>query len=114
MRMEGGVLEEWDASAEVLQSDTMDQFRTFQMCERLLHNPSKLANQLLFQIPPHRQAMLIERYVFRPPAVCASNWHNVWPLVRLALLRAHDCPASVALHLALHEIIISICDSLSS
>uniref|UniRef100_A0AAY5KHX3 Fibroblast growth factor (acidic) intracellular binding protein a n=1 Tax=Esox lucius TaxID=8010 RepID=A0AAY5KHX3_ESOLU len=62
VRMEGGVLEECEASAEVLHSDTMDQYRTFQMCERLLHSPAKLANQLLFQIPPHRQAMLIERY----------------------------------------------------
>ncbi|CDQ77108.1 unnamed protein product [Oncorhynchus mykiss] len=62
VRMEGGVLEECEASAEVLRSDTMDQYRTFQMCERLLHSPAKLANQLLFQIPPHRQAMLIERY----------------------------------------------------
>lgn len=59
--MEGGVLEECEASAEVLLSDTMDQYRTFQMCERLLYSPSKLGNQLLFQIPPHRQAMLIER-----------------------------------------------------
>lgn len=61
VRMEGGVLDECEASADVLQSDTMDQYRTFQMCERLLHSPAKLANQLLFQIPPHRQAMLIER-----------------------------------------------------
>uniref|UniRef100_A0A673JTN6 Acidic fibroblast growth factor intracellular-binding protein B-like n=1 Tax=Sinocyclocheilus rhinocerous TaxID=307959 RepID=A0A673JTN6_9TELE len=36
--------------------------QTFQMCERLLPHPAKLANQLLFQIPPDRQAMLIERY----------------------------------------------------
>uniref|UniRef100_A0A8C9YVL4 Fibroblast growth factor (acidic) intracellular binding protein a n=1 Tax=Sander lucioperca TaxID=283035 RepID=A0A8C9YVL4_SANLU len=62
VRMEGGVMEECEASADVLLSDTMDQYRTFQMCERLLHSPSKLANQLLFQIPPNRQAMLIERY----------------------------------------------------
>uniref|UniRef100_A0AAY4D9I8 Acidic fibroblast growth factor intracellular-binding protein n=2 Tax=Denticeps clupeoides TaxID=299321 RepID=A0AAY4D9I8_9TELE len=62
VRMDGGVLDGCDASAEVLRSDTMDQFRTFQMCERLLHNPAKLANQLLFQIPPDRQAMLIDRY----------------------------------------------------
>ncbi|XP_023650969.1 fibroblast growth factor (acidic) intracellular binding protein a isoform X2 [Paramormyrops kingsleyae] len=62
VRMEGGVLEEYEASTDVLLSDTMDQFRTFQMCERLLHTPAKLANQLLFQIPPHRQTMLIERY----------------------------------------------------
>ncbi|KAG9339010.1 hypothetical protein JZ751_024413 [Albula glossodonta] len=61
-RAEGGVLQRFDASVEVLHSDTMDQFRTFQMCERLLHCPSKLANQLLFQIPPQRQAVLIERY----------------------------------------------------
>lgn len=62
VRIEGGVMEECEASAEVLLSDTMDQYRTFQMCERLLHHPAKLANQLLFQIPPDRQAMLIERY----------------------------------------------------
>uniref|UniRef100_A0A3Q2XG78 Fibroblast growth factor (acidic) intracellular binding protein a n=1 Tax=Hippocampus comes TaxID=109280 RepID=A0A3Q2XG78_HIPCM len=62
VRMEGGALDECEANADVLLSDTMDQYRTFQMCERLLHSPSKLANQLLFQIPPHRQAMLIERY----------------------------------------------------
>lgn len=55
-------MEECEASPDVLMSDTMDQFRTFQMCERLLQNPAKLANQLLFQIPPDRQAMLIERY----------------------------------------------------
>ncbi|XP_067113484.1 acidic fibroblast growth factor intracellular-binding protein B-like [Osmerus mordax] len=51
-----------DVSAEVLHSDTMDQFRTFHMCERLLHCPVKLSNQLLFQIPPQSQSMLIERY----------------------------------------------------
>ncbi|KAK1904367.1 Acidic fibroblast growth factor intracellular-binding protein B [Dissostichus eleginoides] len=62
VRIDGGVMEECEASADVLLSDTMDQYRTFQMCERLLHSPSKLGNQLLFQIPPHRQAMLIERY----------------------------------------------------
>uniref|UniRef100_A0A3Q4FXR3 Fibroblast growth factor (acidic) intracellular binding protein a n=1 Tax=Neolamprologus brichardi TaxID=32507 RepID=A0A3Q4FXR3_NEOBR len=60
--MEGGVMDECEASKDVLLSDTMDQYRTFQMCERLLHSPAKLANQLLFQIPPHRQIMLIERY----------------------------------------------------
>lgn len=60
--MEGGVLDEIEATADVLLSDTMDQYRTFQMCERLLHTPTKLANQLLFQIPPHRQIMLIERW----------------------------------------------------
>lgn len=63
IRMEAGALQECEANAEVLHSDTTDQFRTFQMCERLLQSPSKVANQLLFQIPPHRQTMLIERSV---------------------------------------------------
>lgn len=63
VRMEGGVMEECEASADVLLSDTMDQYRTFQMCERWLHCPTKLGNQLLFQIPPNRQAVLIERCV---------------------------------------------------
>ncbi|XP_055034994.1 fibroblast growth factor (acidic) intracellular binding protein a isoform X2 [Misgurnus anguillicaudatus] len=62
VRIDGGIMEECEASVEDLLSDTMDQYRTFQMCERLLHHPSKLANQILFQIPPDRQAMLIERY----------------------------------------------------
>ncbi|KAK1150855.1 acidic fibroblast growth factor intracellular-binding protein isoform X1 [Acipenser oxyrinchus oxyrinchus] len=62
MRMKSGILEQSGASQDVLESDTMDHYRTFQMTERLLHNPSKLVNQLLFQIPPHRQNMLIERY----------------------------------------------------
>ena len=61
VRMEGGVMAECEASADVLLSDTMDQYRTFQMCERLLYSPAKLGNQLLFQIPPHLQAILIER-----------------------------------------------------
>lgn len=61
VRIDGGIMEECEASVEVLLSDTMDQYRTFQMCERLLHHPAKLANQIIFQIPPDRQAMLIER-----------------------------------------------------
>ena len=60
--MEAGELRDCDVSTDVVLSDTMDQFRTFQMCEKLLHSPSKLANQLLFQIPPQKQAMMIERY----------------------------------------------------
>ena len=61
VRMEGGVLDECEANADVVLSDTMDQYRTFHMCERLLHSPAKLANQLLYQITPHRQTILIER-----------------------------------------------------
>ncbi|XP_028658729.1 fibroblast growth factor (acidic) intracellular binding protein a [Erpetoichthys calabaricus] len=62
IRMKSGILEQFGTTEDVLESDTMDHYRTFQMTERLLHHPSKLVNQVLFQIPPHRQAMLIERY----------------------------------------------------
>ncbi|KAM6969996.1 acidic fibroblast growth factor intracellular-binding protein B [Aplochiton taeniatus] len=62
MRVEGGVLMRCEASGEVLYSDTMDQFRTFQMCERFLHCPTTMAHQLLFQITSEHQSMLIERY----------------------------------------------------
>ncbi|XP_023843686.1 acidic fibroblast growth factor intracellular-binding protein B isoform X2 [Salvelinus sp. IW2-2015] len=62
VRMDEGALLECEANAEVLTSDTMDQFRTFQMCERLLHSPTKLGSQLLYQIPAQNQRILIERY----------------------------------------------------
>ncbi|XP_068785684.1 acidic fibroblast growth factor intracellular-binding protein [Struthio camelus] len=61
-RLRGDVLAGTGASVAVLQSDTMDHYRTFHMLERLLHAPPKLVQQLLFQIPPSRQAMLVERY----------------------------------------------------
>ncbi|XP_069739188.1 acidic fibroblast growth factor intracellular-binding protein [Phaenicophaeus curvirostris] len=61
-RLQGGVLERTGTSVSVLQSDTRDHYRTFQMLERLLHAPPRLLQQLLFQIPPSRQAMLVQRY----------------------------------------------------
>ncbi|XP_004852419.1 acidic fibroblast growth factor intracellular-binding protein isoform X2 [Heterocephalus glaber] len=61
-RVRSGILEQTGATAAVLQSDTMDHYRTFHMLERLLHAPPKLLHQLIFQIPPSRQALLIERY----------------------------------------------------
>uniref|UniRef100_H3B071 FGF1 intracellular binding protein n=1 Tax=Latimeria chalumnae TaxID=7897 RepID=H3B071_LATCH len=62
-RSQSGILEQASATSDVLGSDTMDHYRTFQMLERLLHHPTKLVNQLLFQIPPHMQALLIENSV---------------------------------------------------
>ncbi|XP_060031983.1 acidic fibroblast growth factor intracellular-binding protein isoform X2 [Erinaceus europaeus] len=62
LRVRAGILEQTGATAAVLQSDTMDHYRTFHMLERLLHAPPKLLHQLVFQIPPSRQALLIERY----------------------------------------------------
>eukprot|EP00062_Callorhinchus_milii_P027672 gi/632991255/ref/XP_007884544.1/ PREDICTED: acidic fibroblast growth factor intracellular-binding protein [Callorhinchus milii] len=62
IRIQNGVLEQTDATPDVLESDTMDHYRTFQMLERLLHSPPKLVNQLLLQIPPPMQCVLIESY----------------------------------------------------
>ncbi|XP_039583446.1 acidic fibroblast growth factor intracellular-binding protein isoform X3 [Passer montanus] len=61
-RLRGGLLEREATSVAVLQSDTRDHYRTFQMLERLLHAPPRLLQQLLFQIPPERQALLVQRY----------------------------------------------------
>lgn len=61
LRVRSGILEQTGATTGVLQSDTMDHYRTFHMLERLLHAPPKLLHQLIFQIPPSRQALLIER-----------------------------------------------------
>lgn len=75
VRLGSGTFHESDVSGEVLHSDTMDQYRTFQMCEWLLRCPSKLANQLLFQIPNQRQAMLIERYCLR--CLSKAGYYNL-------------------------------------
>lgn len=66
LRVRSGILEQTGATAAVLQSDTMDHYRTFHMLERLLHAPPKLLHQLIFQIPPSRQALLIERWGCQP------------------------------------------------
>lgn len=66
LRVHSGILEQTGATAAVLQSDTMDHYRTFHMLERLLHAPPKLLHQLIFQIPPSRQALLIERWARQP------------------------------------------------
>lgn len=64
IRLKSGILDQTGAGPDVLESDTMDHYRTFQMIERLLHYPLKLVQQLLFQIPPYKQSMLIERYYY--------------------------------------------------
>lgn len=66
-RLRAGALEQPGAGpgagpGAVLHSDTLDHYRTCHMLERLLHAPPKLAHQLLFQIPPERQAGLIQRW----------------------------------------------------
>ncbi|KAL7978265.1 hypothetical protein Chor_014804, partial [Crotalus horridus] len=41
LRLRSGILEQTGATVDVLQSDTMDHYRTFYMLERLLHSPPK-------------------------------------------------------------------------
>ena len=43
----------------MLQSDTRDHYGNFHVLEHLLHAPPKLRHQLIFQIPPSRQALFI-------------------------------------------------------
>ncbi|KAB0382121.1 hypothetical protein FD755_004038, partial [Muntiacus reevesi] len=62
LRARSGILEQTRATAAVLQSDSVDHYRTFHRLGRPLHAPPKLPHQLIFQIPPSRQALLIGRY----------------------------------------------------
>ncbi|XP_027050164.1 acidic fibroblast growth factor intracellular-binding protein-like [Pocillopora damicornis] len=50
------------ASHAIITSDTQDQFRLFYMLERFLQSPPMLAKQMLLQISPDVQDILIERY----------------------------------------------------
>lgn len=50
------------ASHAIITSDTQDQFRLFYMLERFLQSPPMLAKQMLLQISPDVQEILIERY----------------------------------------------------
>ena len=56
------------ASHAIITSDTQDQFRLFYMLERFLQSPPMLAKQMLLQISPDVQDILIERHV--TPVFC--------------------------------------------
>ena len=62
LRVRSGILEQAGATAAVLQSHTMDRCRTCHVPERRLRAPPKLLHQLIVQIPPSGQALLIESY----------------------------------------------------
>ncbi|CAH1261771.1 FIBP [Branchiostoma lanceolatum] len=61
-RFQSGILQTTGASPDVLQSDTLDNYRTFSLLERFLQAPPKLATQVLLQIPAAVQRKLIEKY----------------------------------------------------
>lgn len=55
-------LKKLGASHAIITSDTHDQFRLFHMVERFLQSPPMLARQMLLQISPDVQDILIEGY----------------------------------------------------
>ncbi|GAB6029329.1 hypothetical protein CHUAL_005096 [Chamberlinius hualienensis] len=57
-----GILIETGATIELLMSDTLVHYRTFQMLERMMQYPNKFSEQLVFQIDPKTQRHLIEKY----------------------------------------------------
>eukprot|EP00058_Branchiostoma_floridae_P000443 XP_002585931.1 hypothetical protein BRAFLDRAFT_289524 [Branchiostoma floridae] len=61
-RLQSGILQSTGASPDMLQSDTLDNYRTFSLLERFLQSPPKLATQVLLQIPAAVQRTLIEKY----------------------------------------------------
>lgn len=54
-------LKELGASHAIITSDTHDQFRLFYVVERFLQSPPMLARQMLLQISPDVQDLLIEK-----------------------------------------------------
>ncbi|KAK7869135.1 hypothetical protein R5R35_006599 [Gryllus longicercus] len=59
-----GVAAQMEATLDLLTSDVLDHFRTYSLLERLLHNPTKLSEQLAFQIDPQTRQFLIEKRQF--------------------------------------------------
>lgn len=57
-----GLGQQTGASLELIASDVLDHYRTYSLLEKLLSNPSKLQEQLAFQIEPKTQQFLIEKY----------------------------------------------------
>ena len=56
-----GTLQRYNATFDMLLSDTGDQFHAFMSLEQLLKSPVRMANQVEFQIQPEIQKLLIER-----------------------------------------------------
>lgn len=57
-----GLGQQTGASLELIASDVLDHYRTYSLLEKLLSHPSKLQDQLAFQIEPKTQQLLIEKY----------------------------------------------------
>lgn len=58
-----GVLEEMGTSLDLVASDILDHYRTYSLLEKLIHYPTKLDQQLAFQIEPQTKNILVEKYI---------------------------------------------------
>lgn len=56
-----GILQQYGATFDLLLGDTWDHYRTFGMLEHYLQNPTRLEEQLTFQITSDMQKTLIEK-----------------------------------------------------
>ena len=68
------------ASHKAIMSDTRDQYRLFNMLEHFLQSPPMLEKQMLLQIAPDIQQLLIEKWVltFNP---VNSKFVKFWSFV---------------------------------
>jgi hypothetical protein len=57
-----GAPKEMKPSRGMLTSEVLDHYRTYGLLEKLLYNPTKLSEQLQFQIEPQTRKILIEKY----------------------------------------------------
>lgn len=57
-----GAAKHLGTSVELIASDVLDHYRTFALLERLLTVPSKLTEQMIFQLDEQTKHMLIEKY----------------------------------------------------
>jgi len=71
LQQKRGNLQHYGATFDMLLSDVLDHYRTFNMLERYLKNPSKISDQLELQIASQTQALLIEKSVAFLMPVCA-------------------------------------------
>ncbi|KAF4522072.1 hypothetical protein B566_EDAN004055 [Ephemera danica] len=64
-----GSQKEMKASRGMLTSEVLDHYRTYGLLEKLLYTPTKLSEQLQFQIEPQTRRILIEKYYMYDDAV---------------------------------------------
>lgn len=57
-----GILEEMGTSLDLVASDILDHYRTYSLLEKIIHYPTKLDQQLAFQIEPQTKHILVEKY----------------------------------------------------